>query len=267
MHFFPYDSNRFQNWTDPRYDVYAMNSLSLEKELAMNIDSAFVLLNFSVAFIAAFTIMNGFTLKSAARGTPLTALWGIINTLISTVGGWGLLIYTGAYPWQAINLASAVLLLGVGIDDTFVMLSAWHRQSKPDQDLPTNLAETYKEAAVSITITSMTNIVSFAIGALMPGFKTVSIFCAYTAVGLLAVYLWTLFFFGAVIALSQEASQKVCFLSFKKSFIIVGTFLGVTIGLRQEKFSLLPEIEKLWPKDDRICFRGSELDAFHYSGL
>jgi hypothetical protein len=39
-------------------------------------------------------------------------------------GAWGLLVYC-EYSWQAINLASVFLLLGVGLDDTFVMLSAW----------------------------------------------------------------------------------------------------------------------------------------------
>jgi hypothetical protein len=33
------------------------------------------------------------------------------------------LAYCG-YSWQAINLASVFLLLGVGLDDTFVVLSA-----------------------------------------------------------------------------------------------------------------------------------------------
>jgi predicted RND superfamily exporter protein len=40
------------------------------------------------------------------------------------------LAYCG-YSWQAINLASVFLLLGVGLDDTFVVLSAWrHTDSK-----------------------------------------------------------------------------------------------------------------------------------------
>ena len=45
---------------------------------------------------------------------------------ISFLAAWGLLMYCGM-KWQAINLASAFLLLGVGIDDAFVMLSAWNR--------------------------------------------------------------------------------------------------------------------------------------------
>ena len=41
-------------------------------------------------------------------------------------------------------------------------------------------------------------------GAILPSFDTVSIFCVYTAVGLVYVYLSTLFFFGAVLAYSHS---------------------------------------------------------------
>ena len=52
---------------------------------------------------------------------------GLIISVIAMISGWGLTMYVGSHPWQATNLASVFLLLGVGIDDTFVMLSAWKR--------------------------------------------------------------------------------------------------------------------------------------------
>ena len=55
------------------------------------------------------------------------ALTGLIVSVIAMISGWGLTMYVGSHPWQATNLASVFLLLGVGIDDTFVMLSAWKR--------------------------------------------------------------------------------------------------------------------------------------------
>ena len=55
------------------------------------------------------------------------ALMGLIVSVIAMISGWGLTMYVGIHPWQATNLASVFLLLGVGIDDTFVMLSAWKR--------------------------------------------------------------------------------------------------------------------------------------------
>ena len=70
------------------------------------------------------------------------------------------------------------------------------------------MEETYKDAAVSITITSLTNILSFAIGMLLPSFKTVEIFCAYTTSGLMFVYILTLTIFGPCIILFNKLEKN-----------------------------------------------------------
>ena len=70
------------------------------------------------------------------------------------------------------------------------------------------MEETYKDAAVSITITSLTNILSFGIGMLVPSFPTVTIFCAYTTSGLAFVYILTLTIFGPCIILFNKLDKN-----------------------------------------------------------
>ena len=70
------------------------------------------------------------------------------------------------------------------------------------------MEETYKDAAVSITITSLTNILSFAVGMLLPTFETVTIFCAYTTSGLAFVYILTLTIFGPCIILFNKLDKN-----------------------------------------------------------
>jgi predicted RND superfamily exporter protein len=123
--------------------------------------------------------------KSIADAKPLVGFLGIVSTLMATGGSWGLIMYTG-YPWQSINLASLFLILGVGLDDTFVMLSSWSRTPKT-ASVPERMRLCYDEAIMSITITNLTNLVSFAVGVAVPGFKCVEIFSVYTGVGLLFV--------------------------------------------------------------------------------
>ncbi len=188
------------------FRVFAVSSKSLETALARNIESAVPYIPYAVAFVAFFAVLNSFRLTSWKQSKPTVAIFGIVNTAIAVAAGWGFLMYLGTHKWQAINLAGAFLLLGVGMDDAFVMLSSWSRKFKPDLSLKQVAKEAYQEAAVSITITSFTNIGSFLIGALMPGFGTVRIFCMYTAVGLVAVYLWTLTFYGAVLVKASELS-------------------------------------------------------------
>ena len=194
---------------DDRFQILAVNSKSLEIELSNNIESALWISYIPVVFLAAFIFINSIVTSS---GRPLILPFiGLILTLIGTLAGWGLIMYSKMWPWQAINLASAFLLLGVGIDDTFVMLSAWKRHNpgaKDPEGLEEAMAETYKEAAVSITITSLTNIISFALGAWIPSFNTVKIFCLYTMVGLLFVFAGTLTALGPLIAITGLCKPK-----------------------------------------------------------
>ena len=64
------------------------------------------------------------------------------------------------------------------MDDTFVVLSAWWRTRLHDP-VPKRMAEAYEEAAVSITITSLTDMFSFWVGVATP-IPSVQIFCLYT---------------------------------------------------------------------------------------
>src|SRR5690625_471885 len=64
---------------------------------------------------------------------------------------------------QLSNNSSCPFHSGVGMDDAFVLLAAWRRTS-PTQSVPERLSHTYSEAAVSISITSLTNFISFMIG-------------------------------------------------------------------------------------------------------
>ena len=81
-------------------------------------------------------------------------------------------------PFIGINMAAPFLMLGIGIDDTFVMLGAWRRTSihAPVEE---RMADTFRDAAVSVTITSVTDMLSFFVGVITP-FPCVRIFCIYT---------------------------------------------------------------------------------------
>jgi patched domain-containing protein len=70
------------------------------------------------------------------------------------------------------------LFAGIGIDDTFVMLAAW-RRTPITLPVPERMGRMLAEAAVSITITSVTDVLSFWIG-LASTFPSVQIFCLYT---------------------------------------------------------------------------------------
>lgn len=59
------------------------------------------------------------------------------------------------------------LLLGIGIDDMFVIVQCWSNLNKEEmkRSLPARIGITMKHAGVSITITSVTDFAAFAVGA------------------------------------------------------------------------------------------------------
>lgn len=55
-----------------------------------------------------------------------------------------------------------------GVDDSFLMTHSWQRMSRHNYPVIDRLGLVYEEVGPSITITSLTNFLSFGIGALTP---------------------------------------------------------------------------------------------------
>lgn len=95
------------------------------------------------------------------------------------------------------------------------MLAAWRRTS-PKESVPTRMGLMMSEAAVSITITSLTDMVSFWIGTISP-FPSVQIFCMYSGFAVSFTFLYHITFFAACIAISGycEESNRHSIFGFK----------------------------------------------------
>ncbi|XP_020285051.1 patched domain-containing protein 3 isoform X2 [Pseudomyrmex gracilis] len=161
-------------------------------------------------FTSTFIIMGLFSVVTCmmtdwVRSKPWLGLLGNLSAAMATVAAFGLCIYLGV-DFIGLNLAAPFLMIGIGIDDTFVMLAAWRRSSitKP---VPERMASTLSEAAVSITITSLTDMISFFIGILSP-FPSVQIFCTYSGFAVVFTFLFHLTFFSGCVAISGYCEQK-----------------------------------------------------------
>jgi len=95
---------------------------------------------------------------------------------------------------------------GIGIDDTFVMLAGW-RRTKAKMPVAERMGLMMSEAAVSITITSVTDFISFLIGIISP-FRSVRIFCTYSVFAVCFTFLWHITFFAACMAISGYRERK-----------------------------------------------------------
>lgn len=145
------------------------------------------------------------SMSDAVRSKPLIGFLGLFSAFLATLAGFGLMCYIGV-DFIALCLAAPFLLLGIGIDDTFVMLSAWRRSSS-HTTVPERMGRAFSEAAVSITVTSVTDVLSFLAGVITP-FPCVRIFCLYTGTAVAFIYVWHLTFFGGCLALSGYAEKN-----------------------------------------------------------
>ena len=187
-----------------RFQMLAIASPSLGEELAQNIGTSidFRYVGSSVFLVLVYVIAISYTRGSLAD--VAVVLVGLANTGACILLSVMLYLLLG-FEWQSVNYAGIFLLLGVGLDDTFVLTSIWKhvllennqngRHGSPEK----LMGECYKEAIVSISLTTFTNVISFAVGVISE-FKTVELFCVFAILGLLLIYATTLVQVGATMA-------------------------------------------------------------------
>ncbi|KAK6753561.1 hypothetical protein RB195_012884 [Necator americanus] len=100
---------------------------------------------------------NGLIGIDWVRSKPIVACAGILCPLLAVITSFGLLLWFGEL-YNAIVNVSPFLVLCIGIDDLFIMSAEWHR-TNPDHSPARRIADTLSEAAVAISITSITDIV------------------------------------------------------------------------------------------------------------
>ncbi|XP_023238553.1 patched domain-containing protein 3-like [Centruroides sculpturatus] len=92
------------------------------------------------------------------------------------------------------------------MDDSFVLLAAWRRTDK-NHSVKQRMSETFSDVCISITITSLTNFISFILGVITP-YRNIRIFSIYSAISVLFDYIYQIFFFGAVMAIDGYREKQ-----------------------------------------------------------
>ncbi|NXI67050.1 PTHD3 protein, partial [Anseranas semipalmata] len=144
---------------------------------------------------------------SCIRNNVWLACCGVVSSGLAVLSSFGLMLYCGV-PFVVTVANAPFLILGVGVDDMFIMIAAWEQSSRKTEKSSTKsrLAETYSEAALSVTITTLTDVLAFFIGT-WTAFRSVRSFCLYTGTAFVFCYIYTMTFFGAIIVLNHKREQ------------------------------------------------------------
>ncbi|XP_053428568.1 patched domain-containing protein 3 [Nycticebus coucang] len=192
--------------------VVHFTSLSRQLEFQATSRTVIPLFHLAYVLIILFAITSCFRFD-CVRNKMWTATFGVISTFLAVVSGFGLLLHMGV-PFVIIVANSPFLILGVGVDDMFIMISAWQKTNLVET-IRERMSNVYSKVAVSITITTLTNVLAFYTG-VMSSFRSVQYFCIYTGTTLLFCYFYNITCFGAFMALDGKR-EEVCLRWLKKS--------------------------------------------------
>uniref|UniRef100_A0A0N4ZCR7 SSD domain-containing protein n=1 Tax=Parastrongyloides trichosuri TaxID=131310 RepID=A0A0N4ZCR7_PARTI len=193
-------------------DLSFMHYQSLQDGLNENANSFGP--NFVISFITLFifSIICSFAIRSQKgfkvdwiRSKPLVACCGLFNTLIALLCSFGFLMLFGVQH-NVLNIIIPFLIIAIGIDDMFIMNACWD-QTDPKLDVETRMAEMMEHSAVAISITNITDILSFFIGALSP-LPGINLFCIYAATAVIFCYIYQLTFFSGFTAIMGHCEHN-----------------------------------------------------------
>lgn len=141
----------------------------------------------------------------------LVALSAILFVGMSTLAAIGLSSYFGLFYGPVHSLLPFVLL-GIGVDDSFVVCNAFNRERKESrssettESLKERSARALARAGASITVTSATDLVAFAISS-SSALPALASFCAYASAGIFFLWFFAATFFPATMV-EDEKRQK-----------------------------------------------------------
>ncbi|XP_068427152.1 patched domain-containing protein 3-like [Clinocottus analis] len=194
------------NKSSTSIQVSYSTSMSLQWEFQKS--PAAVIYLFSITYVTAIT----YSIISCWRSDNVrTKVWvascGVLSTGLAVLSGFGALLLLGQ-PFVMTVASCPFMILGIGLDDMFIMISCWQRTRVLDS-VPDRLADTYKDAAVSISITTVTDALALFLGYFSP-FGSVRSFCLYSGVSICFCYLYSITFLGACMALNgrREAENR-----------------------------------------------------------
>uniref|UniRef100_A0A0G4FUB9 SSD domain-containing protein n=1 Tax=Chromera velia CCMP2878 TaxID=1169474 RepID=A0A0G4FUB9_9ALVE len=202
----------------PSFTVTVFTSRSIDDAMRAAQDSIFdlrdLLLYAGVVFLVSLYASVMTYTKRTEEWKIASALAGCTAPVLAYLGSSGFLYFCGL-PHTPTNLAVPFLILGIGVDDFFVILSAYalmwgdarslrrQREGREKARPKERLSKALGEAGISITLTTATDVTGLLFGLISDCFA-IRNFCAFTIMGLLFGYAVCLTFFLGYLGLDAK---------------------------------------------------------------
>jgi len=177
-----------------------------------------------------FTVMMLGKLNKTEVRLYLSAA-GMFSCILGLGAAFGIMFMLGMEYNQTHHILPFIAI-GIGIDDMFVIMECWYNLLEENKGLPLpeRIGQTMRHAGISVTVTSITDVMAFGLGAftIMPGLQA---FCVSAAICIALIFLLQTSWFVAWLSLDQHRIEM------RKHGIIP----CVTVEKESEPVSLVPE--------------------------
>ncbi|KAG7374017.1 Patched family protein [Nitzschia inconspicua] len=195
----------------PLLSVDYFSSRSFEDEFGGAISGDLIYVNISYILAFLFVAANLGKIRCGTGSRWTLALAAVVTVGLSTAAGLGLSSAFGLF-YGPVHSILPFILLGVGVDDAFVIANAFDRERKVprSQEVNESLAKrtgrALARAGSSITVTSLTDFVAFAISAssVLPALAS---FCAYAAISIFFLWIFAATFFSSTMVLDERRQR------------------------------------------------------------
>uniref|UniRef100_A0A0K0F235 SSD domain-containing protein n=1 Tax=Strongyloides venezuelensis TaxID=75913 RepID=A0A0K0F235_STRVS len=156
---------------------------------------------FMIIFVASNVGIGAVYYNSLDVGKIIVALGSIMCPILAITSTYGMISAFGMRT-NSFMLVMPFLVMGIGVDDAFLMIHAFQRLGNEGFGTVDRMSVVYEEVGPSITITSLTNFISFLIGATTPT-PEIRMFCAATAIAMALGYIYELILFGPILTIAS----------------------------------------------------------------
>jgi len=190
-------------------DYLAGRSFGDEFGGAISGDLLLVQISYAVVFLFLGANMGKFIPGPESRWTM--ALAALVLVILSTAASFGLSAGMGLF-FGPVHSLLPFILLGIGVDDAFVIVNAFNRErtvprsQESNKDLAKRSANALARAGASITVTSLTDLVAFGISA-SSSLPALASFCGYAAVGIVFLWVFASTFFTACMVFDERRQR------------------------------------------------------------
>lgn len=187
----------------PGMEIYAVTLRSYQDMLHQVINSNMTVLFCGMSLITIYVIVMIGRCNALQQRIYLSFM-GISVVGQALLSSYGVCYYMGFF-YGPVHPILPFLLLGIGVDDMFVIMQSLETISETDKssDISTRIAKCIQISGMSITVTSLTNMVAFAIGmtTVMPFLRS---FCMFAAMGILFLYIYEITFFVSCLVYDER---------------------------------------------------------------